>query len=154
MYINDIGKKFGKWIVVELINIKNRSHFLVRCECGAHSKPPAYHVTRGYTLSCKSCAPKKHGHYKSATNRAWSSARNRCNNKNNKNFSDYGGRGIRMCERWSKFENFLADMGEKPKGLTLDRIDNDGNYEPGNCRWVTAQVNNANKRNSKKLEIA
>jgi len=73
----------------------------------------------------------------------------RCLNHSNPRFKDYGGRGIKVCDRWMKFANFLSDMGERPKGLTLERMDNDGNYEPGNCRWATYFDQQHNKRGSK-----
>jgi hypothetical protein len=75
----------------------------------------------------------------------WGAMIQRCTNPRNRDYPSYGARGITVCDRWHKFENFLADMGERPDGLSLDRIDNDGNYEPGNCHWATP-VQQANNR--------
>lgn len=78
---------------------------------------------------------------------AWVQMKQRCNNPNNRNYKYYGGRGIKVCDRWAKsFIAFIEDMGERPNGLTLDRINVDGNYEPGNCRWATWSEQQLNKR--------
>jgi hypothetical protein len=90
---------------------------------------------------------RKHGKCGTRTYVRWTAMKQRCYDLNFKQYDDYGGRGITVCDRWNySFENFLEDMGECPEGLTLDRIDNDGNYEPGNCRWITRQEQNLNKR--------
>lgn len=90
----------------------------------------------------------RHGLSNTPTHVTWMSMNQRCNDPGAVQYPYYGGRGITVCDRWQSFENFLADMGERPEGLTLDRIDGDGNYEPGNCRWATKseQAKNRKKR--------
>lgn len=88
---------------------------------------------------------KTHGHYGEPTYVSWYSMKTRCLNPNAASYARYGGRGIRVCTRWMQFENFLADMGMRPVGTTLDRIDRFGNYEPGNCRWATPRQQRLNQ---------
>lgn len=85
----------------------------------------------------------------SAAYQSWLSMRHRCLNEKHDAYPRYGGRGIKVCERWDSFENFLADMGERPDGTSIDRVNNDGDYEPGNCRWATTQEQFANRRNTR-----
>jgi hypothetical protein len=88
---------------------------------------------------------KRHGLSATREHATWLDMRNRCRNEKAHNYARYGGRGITICERWESFENFLADMGTKPKGYSIERNDNDGNYEPGNCGWATRIEQNKNK---------
>lgn len=155
------GYMFKKWTVIKEVPSDELAirKFECRCECGAISVLRANNLTSPYkSKTCISCKHKNvgrrnatHGMHNTPTYRSWEATRGRCYRKNIKSFENYGGRGIKVCDRWRySFENFLSDMGVCPQGYQLDRIDVDGDYEPGNCRWVSRQENMDNRRNSKK----
>lgn len=96
---------------------------------------------------------KTHGMTDTPTYNSWAAMRKRCLNKRHHAYARYGGKGITICERWGKLENFLSNMGERPEGTTLDRINNDGNYEPGNCRWASWSEQQNNRGNMRMVTI-
>lgn len=159
--VNLVGQQFGRWTVIsrEPNTKQGWSTWLCHCECGNKKTLVGTVLTQGKSRSCgclhrEMCIERstKHGHATngiSPTYHSWASMLARCNNPNNTSYPDWGGRGIGVCERWSDFRNFLLDMGEKPPNTSIDRINNDGNYEPSNCRWATAIQQRRNRRQPK-----
>lgn len=147
------GQKFGKWTVVSYAGRNdNSTTWNCICECGTKSQVNGQNLRTGKTHSC-GCAVTTHGASHTAEYRCWSSMIARCYNKNVRNYKDYGGRGISICDRWRhSFENFIADVGLKPTpGHSIDRIDVNGNYEPGNVRWATQKEQCLNQRRGARL---
>jgi hypothetical protein len=158
----EVGERFGRWLVVGATRLR-REFATVICDCGTQKKVLASSLVNGSSLSCGCLHREKfrnrprHGHSvggASPTFVSWQAMRARCSNPKHHNFKNYGGRGIKVCERWMKFENFLADMGERPSGLTIERKDNDGDYTPTNCVWATPAQQMRNRRSTRLNEFA
>jgi hypothetical protein len=125
---------------------------LCRCECGKEFKRRTNDVKRGRILSC-GCIVPRHGQSGSPEHRSWKAMRRRCSNPNTSDWKDYGGKGIKVCDRWNDFRLFFQDMGPRPQGCTLDRIDSSKGYSPDNCRWSTSDVQSNNRRTNRKITI-
>jgi len=138
MLANLQARRFGKWTVIG----DGRSQFcLCRCECGQEKPVYRYDLLGGTSRQCVRCHTFKHGHTvkakQSRTYSSWMCMKRRCLDPKFKDWGNYGGRGITLHEAWHSFDNFFADMGERPPRTLLDRIDGHGNYEPNNCRWAS-----------------
>jgi len=148
-----IGERFGRLTV---LRHEPGARCYCQCSCGAFVSASRCHLKDRRTSSC-GCLQRelsskrhlKHGHTRNGKTpeyRSWKSMWWRTRTKSGRTYRDYGSRGITVCDRWRDFENFLSDMGPRPAGKTIDRINNDGNYEPGNCRWATNRQQRENVR--------
>lgn len=155
------GQKFGYMTVVRLLGIHNKhAYWLCLCDCGNTAEIRGEALRSGHTLSC-GCAqkewassPKSHGLSKHPLFKVWSGMIQRCENEKSPDYENYGGRGISVCPEWHEFSAFIRNMPNRPKGTTLDRIDNDKGYEPANCRWATHAEQCMNKRTTFRVEVA
>lgn len=163
------GKNFVRWTVlgptqrVSFPSGAEHVYWLCKCQCGVEKEVNGQSLRKGLSVSCgcyqlecasrRGNANRRHGLRDTPEWGAWASMRYRCFSKSHKQYPNYGGRGITVCSRWLVFESFFEDMGRKPGlGFSIDRIDNDGNYEPGNCRWATSQTQNRNNRGNRIVE--
>lgn len=158
------GEAFGRWVVLGRDKNKKGTFWLCRCSCGVEKSVVSTVLRDGRSKSCGCWKSEvviarntKHGHALtgklSTTYHSWVGMIQRCTNVNHGSYSRYGARGISVCDRWMLFDNFLADMGEKPPHTSIERVNNNLGYEPGNCRWATAIEQARNKRNNRLITI-
>jgi hypothetical protein len=160
-------EKYGLLTPIEYSYSKNKKSnqfWLFKCDCGNKKISRLYDVKNGKINSCgclhkkqlaeRNKSNSKHGYFGTPTYESWASIIERCCNLNSFNYQSYGAKGITMCQKWREsFEEFLKDMGERPEGFSIDRIDVYGNYEPDNCRWASAKTQANNRTNNRKINF-
>lgn len=159
---NDLtGMTFGRWTVLEFYTrSKGQLLWLCKCICGKQKIVFGGHLKGGKSVSC-GCLRKElsiarfttHGLTNTKEYKSWSQMKRRCNDESGKDYPDYGGRGIKVCERWNDFKNFIEDMGSCPKGMSIDRIKNNLGYSPDNCKWSTPSEQARNRRSNRLLTL-
>jgi hypothetical protein len=154
---NRVGERYGRLLVVKRADrsTSKRTYWDCVCDCGGTISPRSDALTAGRAKSCGCLqrevaaslgeASRKHNYKGTKVYNSWSHMKGRCQDENDPRWKDYGGRGIRVCDRWQNFANFLEDMGEPPSGMTLERKNPNGNYEPDNCVWATWLEQNRNR---------
>ncbi len=144
------GDKFGRWTVIKWEYKKYAEQFwLCKCECGVEKIVIGGTLKTGKSKSCgcySADVTRTHGMEGTIIYNTWAQMLARCRNVKHKEYKNYGMRGISVCDSWLNFKNFYADMGDKPDGMSLDRINNDGNYEQSNCKWSTQKEQIRNRR--------
>lgn len=152
--IDITGQRFGRWSV---IGRAAGSVWFCRCDCGTERAVTGSSLKLGTSTSCGCYSRERtttHGMEHTRTYNCWAHMLDRCRNPRSQLYPNYGGRGISVCSRWKSFEKFYADMGDMPDGKSLDRINNDGDYKPSNCRWATVKQQSRNRRRTPTVEFS